>query len=219
MEEHLISNNNFVRKFTIAILGTIQKSKLKIEDAEIISSDLVVKLSNDLMKAISIKQEGIMKLISVHEEIGSLNKGEINKEGLKIIEKVNTDIILSQIPPKTSYISKMESTPVIGGRRIGMRKNIRRYGKIQTLLMDPLISMVQCLGPNQEIIIMKRGTKQITTISLSIGEIKDIFEQFSQESHIPLIEGPFSARVNDLNISGINSSMVGSSFVIKRVTT
>ncbi len=214
-----MSNNNFVRKFTVAILETIQKSKLKIRDAEIISSDLVVKLSNDLMQAISIKQEGIMKLISVHEQMGTLGKEEINKEGLKIIEKVNTDITLSRMPPKTSYISKMESTPGIGRRRAGVGRNIRRYGKIQTLLMDPLISMVQCPGPGQEIVVIKKGAKQITTITLSINEIKEIFEQFSKESHIPLIEGPFSAQINDLNISGINSEMVGSSFVIKRVST
>ncbi len=218
MEDINFINLDFIKKFTKSILITIQKKIFNIENSEILSSDLVLKLSNELMEAIAIKQEGLINLINLHDSIDSDISDEINKESLNIIQKVNSDIVESQIPPKTSYSLKLssESFSRIPGGLISNKKNIRRYGKINTLLADPMINIIQCPGVNQEISVIKRGVKQITKIVLSQIEIQEIIEQFSQDSHIPLIEGPFNFQINDLNIYGINSSMIGSSFIIKR---
>jgi hypothetical protein len=215
MDNSEIINIDFVRKFTLSILKTIQKRNLNIKDEpQIISSDLIMKLSNELMEALAIKQEGIMDLINLHENIDSNDTNEIKEEGLNIIEKVNSDIYKSNLPPKSSYSSKIERfNPT---NQIGFANRNIKYGKIHTLLMDPMISIINCKGANQQVSIGKRGMFQITKITLSQQDINEILEDFSRDSHIPLIEGPFLAQINDLNVSGVYSTMVGSSFVIRR---
>lgn len=223
-----LTDVNFVQKFTKAILKTVEKQHLHITDnPQVISSDMVIKLSNDLMTAISVTQENILKLANIQDKIDPDEKDNIKAAGLKVIEKVNSDVVKSQTqqiqqPIKSQLMQSqkiMMSRSPIPNRLISGRRTIAKYGKIHTLLLDPMISVIQCQGAGQQVSIVKRGTRQITTIILSQEDIQEILEQFSNDSHIPLIDGPFNAQVNDLNISGVNSSMVGSSFVINRVRT
>jgi len=92
------------------------------------------------------------------------------------------------------------------------------YGKIKPFLEDKTISSIECPGPGRPIIIIQRGTRMPTKISLSPNEIKGLLNFISDEAHIPLLEGVFRASVDDFTISAVISEIIGSKFIIKKRT-
>ncbi|MDD5193134.1 MAG: hypothetical protein PHF67_00960 [Candidatus Nanoarchaeia archaeon] len=89
-------------------------------------------------------------------------------------------------------------------------------GKIDLLLKDPLIKMIECEGPEKELTIKKDGRTYSTKITLNQEEIKEILDSFSKEAKIPIIMGVFRAVVGDLMISALVSEVVGSKFIITK---
>jgi len=94
----------------------------------------------------------------------------------------------------------------------------KNYGKIAPLLNDPSVSSIECRGTGIPITVIRTGQKQITKISLSQRDIKEILKQISEVSHIPLLEGVFKAAVDNFVVNAVISDMIGSRFVIKKHT-
>ena len=89
-------------------------------------------------------------------------------------------------------------------------------GKLNPLIQDPGVQVIECNGPDENIIVQAPG-ERTTDIKLSKEEIDEIISAFSQASRIPLSEGIFRAAVGSLLLSGIISEVVGSKFIIKRI--
>jgi hypothetical protein len=91
-------------------------------------------------------------------------------------------------------------------------------GKLNFLLRDPQVTLIECPGSGRLVFVRKLGQTQSTTISLGEQEIKDIISRFSEKARIPLIGKVFTAIVGSLKIFAVISDFAGSRFIISRQT-
>lgn len=110
------------------------------------------------------------------------------------------------LPPNLQYLK-----PTIKDVKIDL-------GKLNPLISDPMVSVIECAGPDKNIIIRgKMGTKS-TEIILSIGDIDNIIITFSKLSKIPVQQGIFRVVVGRYIFSAIISDVVDKKFVIKKMS-
>jgi hypothetical protein len=126
-------------------------------------------------------------------------------------------VIKKDIPGRTLFIPE----PVLPERLQYLKPaptpNQIDLGKINTLAQDPVVKVIECHGPEREIIISgNMGTKE-TNITLTEEEIEKIIKKFSEQTRIPLHEGFFKAALGKMIISAIYSESIGSKFIIKKI--
>jgi len=90
-------------------------------------------------------------------------------------------------------------------------------GKLNPLIKDPLVKIIECNGPNQKIVVSGTMGRKNTNTTLSKEEIDGVIEKFSKETKIPIDEGIFKAAIGRLVISAIVSEIAGSKFIIKKI--
>lgn len=90
-------------------------------------------------------------------------------------------------------------------------------GKLSPLVNDSNVKIIECNGPDKNI--MVRGTmgRKKTSIILNKQEIEEIITKFSKTAKIPIQEGFFKVVVGKLVLSAIISDVVGSKFIIKKI--
>lgn len=91
--------------------------------------------------------------------------------------------------------------------------------KLNILIKDPLVKMIECTGAQQGIIVSGGMGRKPTNIKLSNQEIKEILEAFSSAAKIPLSKGVFKIAFGKLILSAIVSDVVDSKFIIKKMET
>lgn len=96
--------------------------------------------------------------------------------------------------------------------------NLFGMQKINKLLRDQAVQMVECPGPGKYLVIKKRNKINITQFVMSKDEISEVINNFSEQARIPVVEGILRAAVGDLIISAISSQFIGSRFIITRKT-
>jgi len=90
-------------------------------------------------------------------------------------------------------------------------------GKLNILVNDPLVKVIECNGPDENILVMGIMGRKPTQIKLSEEELKGILEKFSVNSKIPINEGLFKAAVGKIIISAVVSEIAGIKFVIRKI--
>ena len=196
-EQTVQQSSSFLKKFTLAILLTVQEQNFNIkpERKEIVDADLIPELTNELLR-----------------------EHELNK---KLIEKLRGDKEAMRRTHHPAPTKRQPHTPSQATQSIQPpREEGETHGfeKIQPLLSDYSVSRIQCIAPNKPLLIVRTGQKQITKIILSPEEIKDIFKGIADLAHIPLIEGPFKASLKEYTINGINTRVANSRFIIQKQT-
>ncbi|MAG39979.1 hypothetical protein CMI41_03355 [Candidatus Pacearchaeota archaeon] len=137
---------------------------------------------------------------------------------------IDTNIVPA-VSPNAFKRSLMENavstTEPVAGEKIyyveGKPRAVNGMLKIKNLLNDPSVSRIECQGPNTPLILLRRGMKQFARISLTKEEIFDILDDFTEKSHIPLVEGVVHVVVDNFEISGIYSELIRSSFSVSRI--
>jgi len=90
-------------------------------------------------------------------------------------------------------------------------------GKLNSFVQDPLVKVIECNGPDENIVVHgAMGTKP-TNIILKKEEIDEIIKRFAEAAKIPQDEGVFKAVFGKLILSAIISETVGSKFVIRKM--
>ena len=90
-------------------------------------------------------------------------------------------------------------------------------GKLNAFVQDPLVKVIACNGPDENIVVHgSMGTKP-TNIILKKEEIDEIIKRFAEAAKIPQEEGIFKAVFGKLVLSAIISEAVGSKFVIRKI--
>jgi hypothetical protein len=89
-------------------------------------------------------------------------------------------------------------------------------GALTPLMDNPTIQVIECNGPDKEIVIRSPQTK-LTEIKLSKEEIERIINGFSRTSGIPLHDGLNTFVVGELQLSTIKSDLVDSKFILKKI--
>lgn len=90
-------------------------------------------------------------------------------------------------------------------------------GKINPLIKDFAVKIIECNGPEQNIIVKGAMGSKPTSIILSREEIEDIINKFSTTAKIPLQEGVSRIVAGNLILSAIVSDVVGSRFIIQKM--
>lgn len=91
-------------------------------------------------------------------------------------------------------------------------------GKLNPLIKDPLVKVIECNGSNEKIIVMGIMGRKPTPITLNEEDIEDVIYTFSENSRIPVHEGIFKAVVGNLIISALVSEVIESKFIIRKVS-
>lgn len=88
--------------------------------------------------------------------------------------------------------------------------------KILPLISAPDISSVECTSPGKPLLLNKYGNIQISNISLSEEEVKQILQEVSQKTRIPVITGVFKAMFDNYLFTAVVSEFVGTRFIIQK---
>ena len=89
-------------------------------------------------------------------------------------------------------------------------------GRLNNLLNDPLVKVIECGGPDQKIIVEGIMGRKSTPTSLNEEEINDVINIFSKMGRMPVKPGLFKVAFGNLVLSALISDVVGSKFSIKK---
>ncbi len=90
--------------------------------------------------------------------------------------------------------------------------------KLNPLINDPMVNAIECYGPEENVVVKGRMGIKKTPLILTKEEISDTIDRFSKETKIPVQEGVFKVVAGRLILLAIISEVVGSKFVIKKMT-
>ncbi|MEK6829334.1 MAG: hypothetical protein AABY15_04340 [Nanoarchaeota archaeon] len=91
-------------------------------------------------------------------------------------------------------------------------------GKVNFLIQDPRVTVIECPGPGKFLLARTSGQTSMTKISLAQEEIQQILKKFSEQTRIPIISGLFKAAVGNLVVTAVISDLIGSRFIITKIT-
>ncbi|MBU0957362.1 MAG: hypothetical protein KKF56_00980 [Nanoarchaeota archaeon] len=122
---------------------------------------------------------------------------------------------IRQMPMQIQPIPTLQSqeTPMVTPMPMGFN-----LGKIQNLISDRNVDIIECKGPDQFIIVQINARMNVTNIRMTKQDIQNVVNAFSQVTRIPLTHGVFKAAVGNLIITAIISETVGTSFVITKLS-
>ena len=89
--------------------------------------------------------------------------------------------------------------------------------KLNPLLADSAVEIIESNGPNQQIIVKGRMGTKLTNIVLTEEEIAKVIQTFSEKAKIPIDEGVTKIALGRFILSAIISKEAGSRFVIKKL--
>lgn len=118
---------------------------------------------------------------------------------------IRLNIPQPRLPPEFQYLK-----PIPTQRDLDL-------AKLNPLVGDPGVQVIECEGPDKPIIVSGRMGRQPSQISLSNEEIQDIINRFSEASRIPVDMGVFKVVFGRLIFSAVISDVVPSRFMIKKM--
>lgn len=142
------------------------------------------------------------------------------KRPMEIVARRPMPMMMPRIPFPPRQIPRMQQpqipNPIMPVPQ-PMPQNLN-LGKLSMLVNDMRVSIIECPGANKLLIAKSAGIPSVTQISLTEDEIKNIIDQFSRESKIPIIGGLFKVAVGNLLMTAVISELVGSRFIIQKIT-
>lgn len=212
----------FLKRFTKEILINIQneqKSKERIE-IERLKHKLSPAPSEDFFKKM-IRS----RINSIHEIKGDYNpsiKGYEKRskpaEFLKPLSNqiTNEESIIKK--PLNKIIEEKKQSLNQMNMAAEPDKEESNLGKIEPLIKDNSIQLIECPGPGKSVLIKRYNQVNLSKIILNQDEINNIIDYFSKQTQIPVEEGILKASIGNLIISAVISEFVGSRFIINKTT-
>lgn len=90
-------------------------------------------------------------------------------------------------------------------------------GKLDPLIKDPNVRIIECDGPDENIIVEGSMGRKPTAIILNQEEINDIINKFSEETKIPVSTGIYRVVIGKFLFLAIISEVVSSKFIIRKM--
>lgn len=181
----------------------------KILEKESKEGTIIQKESRKLVKDILKEKEKELKFLEQEEKKTPLEK--LRKPNLK----KSLDVLKKPRPVLRIPETKLPST--FDYLRPTSTKTEIDLGKLNSFIQDPLVKIIECNGPEENIAVNGAMGLKPTKIVLSKQEIDEVIKKFAEAAKIPQDEGVFKAVVGNLTLSGIISEVVGSKFVIRKM--
>lgn len=176
------------------------------------SSEEIYKLESILNQETKEKQQEKENPLTNKEFKKSLSKKFDDFSKLKKIEKKSFFKLFPvlRIPEPKLPFSFYDLKPVPTPSPIDL-------GRLNSLINDPKIEMLECNGSNSNILVTGRMGRKSTNIILNIDEIRQVIRSFSEATRIPFHEGVFKIVFGNLILSAINSEVVDPKFIIRKM--
>ena len=174
-----------------------------------------------------IKHHSGIEILELENIIKHKKKQELEQKE-KHISKNAFQLTSSKIIPQRAIKPQTQELPQIlriPEPRLPARFNYLRptptnididLGKLNPLLKDPVVKIIECHGSDKNIYVRTNSLKK-TNIVLTKPEIDEIIEIFSKKTKIPAIEGVFKVVVGKTIFSAIVSETIGSKFIIRKM--
>lgn len=121
-------------------------------------------------------------------------------------------------PTKIKKSIQKPLKPLIEKPIYPVKKNLLQSVSINELMQNPAVISLECKGPNTQLILKTRAGPSTINKTLSLEEINDIIQKFSEESHIPIISEVFRAVVNNMMITASLSNPETPQFIITKLS-
>lgn len=122
----------------------------------------------------------------------------------------------TQSSQKMPMPAPLQNIPLSPSTQATNSINIAAMDKINPLLLDPSVQIIECPSPERPLLVNRGGLVQATNIVLSAEEIDSLLKEISQDTKIPLIPGVFKAAINNFIITAVISEFVGTRFIIQK---
>ena len=149
--------------------------------------------------------------------------------------QMQTQILKPKMQVKPRYISKTQLprpkiSPLIHAKSMKsmikpqakiekpMQKNALQSISINELMQNPAVISLECKGPDIPLIMKTRAGPTTIDKILSLEEINEIINKFSEESHIPIVSEVFRAIVNNMMITASLSNPEAPQFIITKLS-
>ena len=111
----------------------------------------------------------------------------------------------SMLPPTVQYL-----------RPVPLPLEIN-LNELNPLIKDPFVRIIECNGPNENVMVIGTIGRKRTGITLSKEKIDEVIKTFSDAARIPINEGVSKVVFGKLILSAIVSNIIGSKFTIKKM--
>ena len=111
-----------------------------------------------------------------------------------------------RLPPRLQYLKPLATNVQID------------IGILNPLVKDPMVMIIQCNGPEENIIVSGRMGTKTTGIILTKEEIDEVIKKFSQTAKIPIEEGITRIVIGRLILLAVVSKVISSKFTIKKMS-
>ena len=210
----LIAGHPFIQKFVFAILRSVSGVSIPRDERYVIHADLVPKVSERVMERSIASRDDREQKIEDRRGLDVVpKKPVVTPPRVPFRRIVPPRVPVRSVMPQRVVPPRPQITPPPAKGDVGLSQD---YGKIMPLLNDASVSTIECQGAGKALMIIRAGQRQITRISLSAGEIKDVLDKVSETVHIPILEGVFRAAVDNFSLNAVVSEIIGSRFVIKK---
>ncbi len=199
----------FLLKFTKQLINAYAPEDIakleRILKKENKEGTIIQRESKELIKSIIHEKEKELKFL---EEENPLKQRRPDlKQSLDSLRRRRPILRIpeTRLPPTFQYLK-----PTPTNKEIDL-------GRLNAFVQDPLVKVIECSGPDENIIVHgSMGTKP-TNIILKKEEIDEVIKKFAEAAKIPRDEGVFKAVIGRLILSAIISETVGSKFVIRKI--
>lgn len=143
--------------------------------------------------------------------------GDLTKLGPSMIHPPEPGKPPIQLPPEFKPKVEAAPGPIKGPAEGPTHPSGINFGKLMPLIMNPAITIIECPGPDKNLMIRTYNTRRPVPTSLSQEEMKSLIEQFAKKAKVPLIDGLFRAWVETFMVSGIVAEGNPQNFIIQKV--
>lgn len=188
MEKQLMVSESFIDNFFLEIITAKKNLKTTQELEEKKNMEKLDEIKDDL---ITLEDEA--------EQIQALDEKILQVPTPAIAPKIQKTIQSIALPQAPSFHKIHVPVP--------QQKNqdFIDIGKLNELISDPETTLIQCDGPNKQIIINKKNKQIKTNIHLNEQEINTIIQKFSFRAGQPITEPLFKAEISHLAITAVIS--------------
>jgi len=100
--------------------------------------------------------------------------------------------------------------------KVASMQKITIMDRLNKIFADPAVQVLNCPGPNKNVLITRLGMVQPSQISFNENEINDFMKDLSEKTRIPLIPGLIKVIFQNLIITSVVSEFIGTKFIAER---
>ncbi len=195
--------------------------KIREEVKKVIKEKPEKRMAEEAVAAKEIKKAEIKNIIHEKEQRDSEKLSEMYIKGLPLE--------LKNLSEPTPLKFRIKKTPVLRIPETALPPTVSHImpvptaeeidiGKLNALVRDPIVRVMECNGPDENIFVMGIMGRKPTPIKLSKEEMQEILERFSSATKIPITEGLFKAAIGTLVLSAVISEIAGIKFIIRKIS-